>query len=214
MKKFFLFALAMAMTMAASAQITRNAKAGGGFAFCSGTNEDGDTKSKPVGKIGAGFEYPLTANFSVMPSLEFAMKGTKWTGSDEIYYEGYWFDVDIEETISILYVQMPIVGAYRLNLNDDWNLVAKAGPYFAFGIKGDCKIKASIDDVSDSEKYDFFEDEDGKRFDVGIDAGLDFEYHRFVIGFEYERGFLSLVPTDDYDGIYNQAFYATIGYKF
>ena len=59
-----------------------------------------------------------------------------------------------------------------------------------------------------------FSDLDAKRFDAGIDVGIDFEYHRFVIGAEFERGFVSFAPEESEFNVYNQAFYLTIGYKF
>lgn len=208
MKKLLVLVFAMATTMAASAQVTWNAKLGGGLAFCAGMNDDGDTKAKFVGKIGVGLEYPLTANFSFMPSLEFAMKGTKWEASE--YYSGY--KVSVEETYSPLYVQIPVLGAYRLNLNNDWNMTLKASPYFAYGISGKVDATASVSGVSASDDADLFSDLDAKRFDAGIEVGLDFEYHRFVFGLEYERGFISFAPADE--NVYNQAVYVTVGYKF
>ena len=210
MKRLFVFAFAMAMTMAASAQITWNAKLGGGLAFCAGMNDEGDTKAKFVGKIGVGIEYPLSANFSLMPSIEVAMKGTKWEAST--YYSGY--NISLEETYSPLYVQIPILGAYRLNLNNDWNITLKVGPYFAYGISGKVDAKGSSSGVTVSDDADLFSDLDAKRFDAGVDVGLDFEYHRFVFGLEYERGFISFAPDDADINVYNQAVYATVGYKF
>ncbi len=210
MKKLFVLAFAMALTVAASAQITWNAKLGGGLAFCAGMNDEGDTKAKFVGKIGVGIEYPLSANFSLMPSVEFAMKGTKWEASE--YYNGY--NISLEETYSPLYIQIPILGAYRLNLNNDWNMTLKVGPYFAYGISGKVDAKAKASGVSASDDADLFSDLDAKRFDAGIDVGLDFEYHRFVFGLEFERGFISFAPDDVDVNIFNQAIYATVGYKF
>ena len=210
MKKLFVLACVMTMTMAASAQITWYAKLGGGLAFCAGMNDDVDTKAKFVGKIGVGIEAPLTANFSLMPSLEFAMKGTKWSMSE--YYKGY--HIDAEETLSPMYLQIPILGAYRLNLNDDWNMTLKAGPYFAYGISGNCKAEASTSGYSYSEDEDMFSDLDAKRFDAGVDVGIDFEYHRFVVGLEFERGFISFAPDGADINVYNQELYVTVGYKF
>lgn len=192
--------------MATSAQITWNAKLGGGLAICAGANDDGETKAKFVGKVGIGVETPLTANFSLMPSLEFAMKGTKWSISESTYSR--------DETFSPIYVQIPILGAYRVNLNSDWNLTLKAGPYFAYGISGNCESDYSSSSYSGSEEADMFSDLDAKRFDAGIDVGIDFEYHRFVIGAEFERGFVSFAPEESEFNVYNQAFYLTIGYKF
>ena len=210
MKKLFILAFAMTMAMTASAQITWNAKLGGGLAFCAGMNDEGDTKAKFVGKVGVGIEAPLTANFSLMPSLEFAMKGTKWSIKE--YISGY--SVDVDETYSPMYLQIPILGAYRLNLNDDWNMTLKIGPYFAYGISGKVEAEASTSGVTASGDVDLFSDLDAKRFDAGVDVGIDFEYHRFVVGLEFERGFVSFAPDDEDINVYNQALYVTVGYKF
>ena len=206
MKRLLTIAFAMAMTMAVSAQITWNVKLGGGFAMCAGGNDEGDMKGKFVGKIGAGIEMPLTHNFSLMPSLEVALKGTKWSYND--------YGLEYEENYSPVYLQIPILGAYRFNINDDWNLTIKAGPYFAYGISGNVDAKASYDGEPASDDADLFSDLGAKRFDAGIDIGVDFEYHRLVFGLEFERGFTSFAPSDSGVDIYNQATYVTVGYKF
>lgn len=191
MKKV-LFLLVMAVAaISASAQITWNAKGGVGIAHCWG-DADG-LSSHFVGKIGAGIEKPLTSNWSLMPSLEVAWKGCKFEGGK----------------VDIFYVQVPVLAAYRLNLNDSWNMTLKAGPYIGVGVYGNVKA-----DGGGSENL--FSN-GGKRLDAGLDLGIDFEYHRFVFGVEYELGFTPLLK-DDSDGetysVRNAAFYATVGYKF
>lgn len=209
MKKLILFVFAFAATMTASAQITWNVKVGGGWAMCTG-DINGDMKGKFVGKIGVGIEKPLSANFSLMPSLEIALKGTKCSNEGSYYddyYENY-YNYSIDENLSPLYIQIPVLGAYRFNLSDDWNLTLKAGPYFAYGISG------KYDNSYYNDDFDIFSDGDAKRFDAGVDVGVDFEYHRFVFGLEYERGFVSFAASDSDASIYNQAVYVTVGYKF
>ena len=179
-----MFAFAVAMTMASSAQITWNVKAGVGAATVWGSDAD-DAKLHLVGKAGVGLEKPLSANWSLMPSLEIAWKGLKYN--------------DYDANIDILYVQIPIVAAYRTNLSTDWNLTFKAGPYFAYSVYDHFKVSRYIG----TNELD-------KKFDAGLDVGLDFEHHRFVFGVEAEMGFLKLADDD----IKNLAFYATIGYKF
>lgn len=207
MKKLFTIMLVLIVSLTASAQITWNVKLGGGFAMCTGDVEN--TKNIFVSKVGVGLEMPLSHSLSLMPSLEFAIKGTKTS------FEGYAYDeyYNLEETFTPMYIQLPVVCAYRLNLNTDWNIVFKAGPYFAYGIKGDYKLKEKNSGES-SDNFDLFSDGDAKRFDIGIDAGIDFEYHRFVIGLEYEKGFSSFAASGSDSDIYNQAAYLTVGYKF
>lgn len=183
MKKILLLIVMAVATLSASAQITWNAKAGLGVAHCWG--DANDMSSVFVGKIGAGIEKPFTSNWSFMPSLELALKGAS---------EG-------EITAHFLYAQIPVLAAYRLNLNDDWNMTLKVGPYVGVGLYGSVS-------GADGDAFDYF-----NRVDFGLDFGLDFEYHRFVFGVEYELGFLNLA-SNDYASIKNAAFYATVGYKF
>ena len=118
MKKLMFLLMVAFAAMSASAQITWNAKAGLGVAHCWGDADD--MSSHFVGKIGAGIEKPLTSDWSLMPSLEIAWKGAKenW---EEYGEKG-------EGTIDLLYLQIPVLAAYRLNINDSWNMTLKAGP--------------------------------------------------------------------------------------
>ena len=211
MKKLFTLACVAMLAVSASAQITWNAKLGLGFASCPGLDE-GNTSLHFVGKAGVGIEYPLSDNLSLMPSLEFAAKGTKWD------YSGY--GETVKQTVDIYYLQVPVMAAYRLNLNDDWNLTVKAGPYFAYWLFGSGSIDYTYtyngNTINRKKDVDF--DDTINRFDCGIDVGVDFEHHRFVFGLEYERGFTNMVKNAENaeytPTIYNQAFYATVGYKF
>ena len=186
MKKLFCLICVAMFAVTASAQVTWNMKGGFGVATCYGSDTEG-LKSHLVGKIGAGFEYPLSSNVSLMPSLEFAWKGTEQKFDDD------------KLTLDLYYLQVPVVFAYRMNLADAWNMTLKAGPYFAYA-------------VSDKIKYgSYSESAEVKKFDAGLDAGVDFEYHRFVFGVEAEMGFMKLYSGGN---IKNLAFYATLGWKF
>lgn len=202
MKKVFLIVCVSLMSLVASAQVTWNVKAGLGTAWCTVDEEGISKETHIVGKLGVGLEKPITQNFSVMPSLEIALKGTKWKVDD--YVETF------TQKVNLTYLQIPILGAYRFNLNDSWNIVAKAGPYFAYALSG--KIK------EDSDEYDIFDEADmegdtANRFDAGIILGADFEYHRFVAGIEFEYGLTNIVEREDFS-TKNVAGYITVGYKF
>ena len=190
MKKIFCLMFVAFIAMAAQAQITWNVKAGFGFSNCS--SEGTETNSTLVWKAGVGIEKPLSANWSIMPSLEIAMKGCEVESEDEYGSAG-------TTDVKISYIQIPVLAAYRYHLNDSYNLVAKAGPYFAYGITG--KVG----------EYDLFDEGTGKRFDMGLDLGVDLEHERYVIGFEYEYGFTSI---EEGWNTTIAAAYLTIGYKF
>ncbi|MBQ9231438.1 MAG: PorT family protein [Prevotella sp.] len=191
MKRILSLVCVMMLTIAASAQITWNAKGGLGVATLWGSDNEG-SKTHIVAKAGVGIEYPLSSNLSLMPSLEFAWKGCKLRYGDEL-----------DGTLDLYYLQVPVVLAYRFNVADAWNITVKAGPYVAYAISDHFKYESAWGSESGSA--------DAEKFDAGIDAGIDFEYHRFVFGVEAEMGFLKL--TSDAD-IKNLAFYGTIGWKF
>ena len=191
------------MAAAVSAQITWNAKAGIGISTLDGLSTDYSKKTHLVGKIGAGIEYPLGSNWSLMPSLEIAWKGMK-IESDNSYRT-------MTSTVDLLYAQIPVVAAYRINLSQSWNLTLKAGPYFAYAFYDHLNNDYTSKTGNNIHYNSGNEDLDAKKFDVGIDIGIDFEYHRFVFGVEGELGFLEMAKDTD---ARNLAGYATVGWKF
>ena len=188
MKKLILSVCVAMFSMAAFAQITWNAKAGAGLATCWG---DGELSPHVVGKAGVGIEKPLTKDISLMPSIEVAWKGA------EDKWDGY------KETLDIIYLQVPVLAAYRMNLTQAWNMAIKAGPYFAFKVYD----KLSLGGGGEHESYSA----GAESFDAGIDVGVDFERRRFVFGLEAEMGFIGMWGGNSPK---NLAFYATVGWKF
>ena len=182
MKRFLSLVCVSMLVIAASAQITWNAKGGLGLATCYGDAEG--LKSHFVGKAGVGIEKPINANWSLMPSLELAIKGV------EEDYEGDTF------SYNFYYLQIPVMAAYRINISEQWNTTLKVGPYFAYQIGNDVD---GGDDI--------------KKFDAGLDVGVDFEHGRFVCGGEIEWGLTPLVEFGN-QSIKNLAFYVTVGWKF
>lgn len=208
MKKLGLLMVTMLVCMVTSAQITWNVKAGAGFATMRGDVED--VESKLGWKIGVGIEKPLSADWLIMPSLEFKLKGTQVSFTDGTNKEN--------DKLTMSYLQLPILAAYRTRLNDDFNLTLKAGPYVAYAFSGKMKYEGTWDGEYEEEEWDIFEEEEeGKRFDAGLLLGVDFEYHRFVLGAEFEYGLLPALKLEEEDGTfkaYNTSFYITLGYKF
>lgn len=200
MKKIISLVSVLMLVMTVSAQVTWNVKAGVGTAWCNIADlGDASKKMHFVGKLGVGMELPLSADFSLMPSLELALKGANVDFTDQ--YETF------NQKLNLTFLQLPVMGAYRLNISDRLNMVLKAGPYFAYGLSG--KVK------EDGESFDIYKGDEevkgAKRLDIGAIVGVDFEINRFVAGIEYEHGFSNIAR----DGsIKNAAAYVTIGYKF
>lgn len=214
MKKIFVLLCATVFALTASAQVTWNVKAGIGSAWNVINAPSGSSKPHIVGKLGVGIETPLSNNLSFMPSLEFAIKGSK--------RESKWGDASLSEKLNLTYIQLPIMAAYRFNATNRINVVAKLGPYFAYALSGKVKTTyiegehAYIEGGFEDGDYDFFKDNEGrKRFDAGLIIGVDFEFNRFVAGLEYERAFTNYFEDNEYGvKIKNSAAYITVGYKF
>ncbi len=200
MKKIILVLALIMGAVAVNAQITWNVKAGAGLSRITG----GEGDMKFGWKIGVGIEKPLSENWLIMPTLEFKQKGSTWSESYDLS------DSEISEAISITYIQLPIMAAYRIRLTDEVNMTFKAGPYFAYALSG--KIEAEFDGEGDS--MDLFDLEDSNRFDAGIAFGIDFEYHRFVGGLETEYGLVKVVGGEGSYSNKNLGLYVTLGYKF
>lgn len=138
-------------------------------------------------------EVHFSNTWSVMPSLEVAYRN----------YDADNFHYSFEEVNKELYMQIPVLAAYRFRLSDAMYMKLKAGPYFAYRV---------------TESYDF-EDVNLKNYDVGLNAGIDFEVRHFVFGVEAECGFVDPLKdvregAGNYEFSKNLAFYATIGWRF
>lgn len=199
--------LGLMLSAAATAQVTWNVKGGVGIA-ANITDADVNTKNKMVAKFGIGAEKQFSPDLSLMPSLEFATKGGRYGLKN----------IDGEEELTLYYLQLPVLLAYRFNAADYLNITAKAGPYLAYALSGRLRHGYNYAGNYYESKIDIFDrnlsgiTKTAKRFDVGLDAGVDFEMRRFVLGLEYEVGLMSMAPNDR--TIDNQAVYLTIGYKF
>lgn len=195
-----------------NSQISWRVNAGFGGANITGDDMEDDASLKPSYKLGIGIEMPLGRNWLLMSSLEYKLKGCKWNE------EGGNFS--FKEDISLHYLQLPVMGAYRLNFRDDMNLTFKAGLYVAYGLKGEMKITETYDGMTEKETYNLFNGEDDendelKRFDSGVITGIDFEYKRFMVGLEADFGFINLLKHDEEDiSIYNGTVFFSVGYRF
>ena len=197
MKKGLIFVLFALVSIVSYSQISWNAKVGMNMSNFTG---DMDTDMRIGFNVGVGMEYQFSDMWSIQPSLMLTQKGAK------IKEDG--------ETMKFnpMYLEIPVLAAARFAVADNQNIVVKAGPYFAFGIAGKCKIG--------DEKIDFFGDGDdqfgGKRFDCGIGVGVAYEIGKFFVGLDGEFGFTNVVDfkSDGVSNPKNMNFSIGVGYKF
>lgn len=199
MKKI-LMTIALAMcTLAGFSQVKWDARFGVNF---SNVTKDKESKALPGFLLGVGMDYGFTENWSLQSGLMFSSKGYKYKE------EGF------KETIRPIYLDIPILAAYKVDIADNMKFVVNAGPYLAFGLGG--KDKEHWDG---GESYKLFKGEYGwKRFDLGIQYGVGLELgERYLVNLTGQNGFICPV---DFPAGYkgdkpkNMTFTIGLGYRF
>ena len=166
-------------------------KAGIGLSGAAGSDSDG-FKSTFSYKVGVGYEYAISESFSIEPAAMLNNKGIKVEG--------------VSGNINRFFLEVPVLAAYKLNLNDNYKLIVNAGPYVAYGILGsdiewgDGEAKTNIFDTCD-------------RFEAGLEAGARVVFGEMSVGIDFSRAFTKALKEGN-GKVYSQAFGVTFGYKF
>lgn len=154
-------------------------------------------------------DIPVVESFYIQPGLYLSQKGFKYKGS-AIFNDSKHDDANIEA--KPLYLEVPVLASFRFNVANNVQLLANAGPYFAYGIGG--KGTAGISGKSESE--DFFSD-GINRFDCGLSfgAGVQFARH-YYLGFAYELGLTNIIDADIANDLKmkNRNWTISLGYNF
>lgn len=198
MKKFLMTAVLGMFALAGFSQVKWDARVG--MNFSNMTKAEG-TKALPGFNLGVGMDYGFSENWSLQSGLMISSKGYK--------IKDYSKDRPI-------YLDIPILAAYKFNISDNTKFVINAGPYLAFGLGGKCKFDEGGD-------YKLFKGEDGKdaeysRFDLGIQYGIGLEIgDHYLVNLTGQNGFISPFDyPDGYDGDKpkNMTFSIGVGYRF
>lgn len=198
MKKFLMTAVLGMFALAGFSQVKWDARVG--MNFSNMTKAEG-TKALPGFNLGVGMDYGFSENWSLQSGLMISSKGYK--------IKDYSKDRPI-------YLDIPILAAYKFNISDNTKFVINAGPYLAFGLGGKCKFDEGGD-------YKLFKGEDGEdaeysRFDLGIQYGIGLEIgDHYLVNLTGQNGFISPFDyPDEYDGDKpkNMTFSIGVGYRF
>jgi opacity protein-like surface antigen len=160
-----------------------------------------NTKALLGFQLGVGMDYGFSENWSLQSGLMISSKGYK---------------VKDYAKVRPIYLDIPILAAYKFNISDNTKFVINAGPYLAFGLGGKCKFDEGGD-------YKLFKGEDGEdakysRFDLGIQYGIGLEIgDHYLVNLTGQNGFISPFDyPDGYDGDKpkNMTFSIGVGYRF
>lgn len=197
MKKFLMTAVLGMFALAGFSQVKWDAKVGMNF---SNVTKYSDTKALPGFHLGVGMDYGFSENWSLQSGLLISSKGYKIKEDGEKF------------TARPIYLDIPILAAYKFNISDNTKFVINAGPYLAFGLGGKAKYG--------EYDYKLFKGEDGedaecKRFDLGIQYGIGLEISdHYLINLTGQNGFISPNNWDDEVDYKNMTFSIGVGYRF
>lgn len=197
MKKFLMTAVLGMFALAGFSQVKWDAKFGMNFSNMTQMN---DTKALPGFTLGVGMDYGFNDNWSLQSGLMISSKGYKVKEGGEKF------------TVRPIYLDIPILAAYKFNISDNTKFVINAGPYLAIGLGG--KAKEHWDGGEDWKVFDK-EGEDMSRFDLGIQYGIGLELSdRYLINLTGQNGFICPWDIDEGDKPKNMTFSIGVGYRF
>lgn len=198
MKKFLMTAVLGMFALAGFSQVKWDARVGMNF---SNITKDSEAKALPGFNLGVGMDYGFSENWSLQSGLIISSKGYKYDAEDAH---------DYSYKARPIYLDIPILAAYKFNISDNTKFVINAGPYLAFGLGGKCKYDEG-EDVKIFKDYD--KKKGWKRFDLGIQYGIGLELNdRYLINLTGQNGFIS--PADGGDKPKNMTFSIGVGYRF
>ena len=217
-KKVFTVAVLLLSAFYGYGQVSWNVKAGMNVSRV--TNWD-IVEMKPGYQFGVGMDYFFTDHWGIQPSLMLISKGFKDKGD---YYRHFGDPIEpppsewsFEETQDRIYIELPVMLAYRFNISNTMKLVLNGGGYISYGIGGKYKV-ANIHEDGTEQKSSFstFSPDFGpygyeiERFDAGIGAGTTIEYkNKYIFSLFGAWGLNGVVYVSK-----NQTYGLNIGYKF
>lgn len=168
----------------------------------------GDQKIKMNPNFGFNFgiltDIGLTYNMGIRSGLFFTSKGYRLSEHNFIY-EGMQARVP-QFSLNLLYLQIPVHFAYKVDATSRTRVVLHAGPYLAYGIAG----SRIVDGKRDGPPV--FGSQGFKPFDIGLGLGAGAEFGRFLVGVGWDMGLLNFSRHDTIS-FRNQNAFATVGLR-
>lgn len=188
--KVTLIVVMLAVVSAVSAQVDFGVKGGINMSNVSGL---GNTKAKVGFNIGVSADYDFAPNMGIQSGLFVSTKGFKVKG--EI------LDEKINFNANLVYLQLPVHFAYKIDVTPGTRVFLHGGPYAAYGVGG----STGDSDIKAFGKNGF------KPFDAGLGIGAGVELGRLFFDLGWDFGLVNIARMGD---VKNQNAYLSVGYKF
>ena len=174
------------------------------------TSDNGKAIVSPCIGIGVDYSFKEDAGWGLSSGLYFYQKRDAGESSGIWFGEnGYWpldwkgnigSKVNVDEITKIdgfefdsqrCYLQLPVLVTYTSKLAQNTGLSLGVGPYVAWGIAGNDKVKGQTYDMK-TEEFSYIEEESSpfkfnhKRFEVGLSTMLSLEVNHWLVKMNYE----------------------------
>lgn len=206
MKKIFLMVAVMIAAVSASfaQDFSMGARLGMNVADITGDSKiEGHNMSFNAGVVAC---FPLVDNVFLEPGVYFSVKGD--CHKEKIAGDNY------KSVINLSYLEIPINGVYKYEVNSNLTLRGHFGPYFGFGLFGSSKAKVNGDKVDGSEVKAFSSKGHGYDvFDIGLNFGCGIEFSACYLGVQYGLGLKNFSGDSAYK-MRNNVFSVDFGINF
>lgn len=193
----------LAVVTVASAQMNLGIKGGLNMSNYVVGDEITDKNMKLGFHVGLAADYDFAPNMAIQSGLLFTTKGSTLKLTD-----------NIEFTENLMYLQLPVHLAYKLDVSPGTRIVFHGGPYLAYGIGG--KRTAKAGDLSGEWNVNkVFGDAAGqyKPFDAGLGLGVGAEFGPMLFDIGWDMGLVNMSNRNS-GNVKNQNAYLSVGYKF
>lgn len=193
----------LAVVTVASAQMNLGIKGGLNMSNYVVGDEITDKNMKLGFHVGLAADYDFAPNMAIQSGLLFTTKGSTLKFTD-----------NIEFTENLMYLQLPVHLAYKLDVSPGTRIVFHGGPYLAYGIGG--KRTAKAGDLSGEwDVNKVFGDAAGqyKPFDAGLGLGVGAEFGPMLFDIGWDMGLVNMSNRSS-GNVKNQNAYLSVGYKF
>ena len=208
--KLSLLAVALMVATAASAQVSFGIQGGMNLSNVMHNDEGASTNPKFGFNAGILTDIGLTHNVGIRSGLFFHTKGFRGDIKEA--------DTDVRITTNLMYLQIPVHFAYKINVMPGTRIVFHAGPYVAYGIGGSLNfdVRKSPPGTEWGDAGPVFGEDGFKPFDFGLGLGVGAEFGRILVGIGWDMGLLN-IANDNYSGevtVRNQNAHLTVGFRF
>lgn len=193
-----------------SAQTMYGARLGVNFANW-GADDIEDNEAKIGFHLGGMMQRQMNENVIFQPELLYTMKGVKFSYEDEYYYDGYYYEYEVNQTVSMNYIEVPMLFKYNMQMSN-FMLQPYIGP--SVGLLMSAKIKTEVDMEGEEESETTDIKDDCTSLELGAHLGVDAVLNeKYVFGLRYNYG-LSNIWDGEGDDVFNRGFMITAGMLF